>query len=155
MDVLQCLFPYSFHAQALSASLISIFSCSKQTTNQFDDRVTGPGLAPPRGHDDGENKMKIRIGDILTELDKEQRYSMKELSKKTKVPASTLGEWSNNRTPKNPVQVQKVAQELGVSMHYLLFGEEDHEEPLAKIMKEEFFSGTFEVTVKKVKLPRK
>lgn len=95
--------------------------------------------------------MKIKIGEVLSDLIVEQRYSIKKLSRATGVPASTLGEWSNNRTPKNPVQVQKVAQELGVSIHFLLFGEEDGEEPITKIIKEDFFTGTFEITIKRLK----
>jgi transcriptional regulator with XRE-family HTH domain len=95
--------------------------------------------------------MDIKIGTVLTGLLKDQGWSLNKLSKLSGVPASTLGEWSNNRPPRNPVQVRRVAVTLGVSMHYLYFGIEDSEEPLTKILKEDLFKGTFEITIKRVK----
>lgn len=76
------------------------------------------------------------------------------LSKATGVPKSTISEWLSNRTP-NPVQAVKVANELGVSLHFLLFGEDDAQEAFQKIMKEDFFKGTFEISIKKVKVSTK
>lgn len=94
----------------------------------------------------------IKIKDTLKELLEEKNLSLRELSKRSGVPYSTLQEWSSNRSPKNPVQTQKVAQSLGVSMHYLLFGQEDSSEPLAKLLKEDVFSGTFEINIKRVRI---
>ena len=82
----------------------------------------------------------------------DKRYSIKEVAKATGVPNSTLSEWLNNRTPKNPEQVRSVAKFLGVSLHFLLFGEEDSEEPLHKLLKEDVFNGTFEINIKTVKI---
>ena len=96
--------------------------------------------------------MTLQIGPTLRTLLDEKRLTLKKISSSTGVPASTIAEWTNNRSPKNTIQVQKVAGFLGVSMHYLLFGVEDKQEPLHKLMKEEFFSGTFEITIKKVKI---
>ncbi len=96
--------------------------------------------------------MEIAIGKVLKSIIDERRLTLKEISKATGVPSSTLGEWLANRTPKNPVQVLKVADFLGITLHYLLFGQEDREEPIAKIVREDFFQGTFEITVKRVKL---
>lgn len=95
--------------------------------------------------------MKVQIGPVLKKLLKDRRMTLKEVSIATSVPSSTLSEWLNNRSPKNPEQALKVAQYLEVSLHYLLFGEEDHQEPLTKIMKEDFFSGTFEINIKRIK----
>jgi transcriptional regulator with XRE-family HTH domain len=96
--------------------------------------------------------MALKIGKTLRQLVKDKDLTLKELSKRTGVSASTLSEWNNNRRPKDPVQIQKVANELGVTIHYLLFGEEDKQDALQKIMKEDFFTGTFEVSIKKVKV---
>lgn len=96
--------------------------------------------------------MKLSIGPTLTHLMHEQRRTLREVSEATGVSKSTLSEWSTNRRPKDPVQVCKVADFLGVSMHFLLFGEEDRKEPLTRIMREEFFSGVFEITIKRVKV---
>ena len=95
--------------------------------------------------------MAVQIGSTLKTLLKQRRMTLKEVSKQTGVPSSTLSEWLNNRSPKNPDQTRKVAQYLGVSLHYLLFGEEDSQEPITKIMKEDFFSGVFEINIKRVK----
>lgn len=95
--------------------------------------------------------MSTQIGKIFSQLVKERRYTLKEISNATGVPASTLAEWQANRTPKNPNQVRSVAKFLGVSLHYLLFGEEDHQDAISKLIKEDLFSGTFEINIKRVK----
>ncbi|MFN3698182.1 MAG: helix-turn-helix domain-containing protein [Pseudobdellovibrio sp.] len=96
--------------------------------------------------------MSTQIGKVFSQIVKEQRYTLKEISKATGVPASTLAEWQANRTPKNPAQVKAVAKFLDVSLHFLLFGEEDQLEPLTKLIKEDVFSGTFEINIKRVKV---
>lgn len=82
---------------------------------------------------------------------KESGETLISLSKSTGVPKSTISEWLSNRSP-NPVQAVKVANALGVSLHYLLFGEDDAQEAFQKIMKEDFFKGTFEISIKRVKV---
>lgn len=96
--------------------------------------------------------MSLKIGTILSQIIKERRITLKEISRATGVPATTISEWTGNRTPKNPEQVLKVAKFLGVTLHFLLFGKEDEQEPLQKILKEDFFSGTFEINIKRVKI---
>lgn len=96
--------------------------------------------------------MNLKIGTVLSAQLKEKRISVRELSKLSGVPASTLGEWINNRAPKNPVQAQRVAAVLGVSLHYFFFGEEDRQEPLQKIIGEDFFKGVFEISIKRVQV---
>lgn len=96
--------------------------------------------------------MSIRIGTTFKRALEEKRYSIKEVSRATGVPNSTLSEWLNNRTPKNPEQVKRVAKFLGVSLHFLLFAEEDSEEPLHKLLKEDLFNGTFEINIRRVRV---
>ncbi len=50
------------------------------------------------------------------------------------------------------MQIQKVANMLGVTMHFLLFGKDDPQEPIQKILKDDFFSGTIEISIKKVRI---
>ncbi len=102
--------------------------------------------------DDNMVTVSLKIGTVLRALISERRLTLKEISKGSGVPASTIAEWTNNRAPKNPEQVQRVAAFLGVSLHYLLFGHEDREEPITKLLKEDVFSGTFEITIKRVKV---
>ena len=94
----------------------------------------------------------MMISTTLPELLKQNGLTLRALSKKSGVPISTLSEWSSNRPPKNPLQVKKVAEALGCTLHYFLFGEDDSQEPIRKILKEDFFSGTFEISVKRVKV---
>lgn len=93
----------------------------------------------------------LKINTILKRLMKESGETLISLSKSTGVPKSTISEWLSNRSP-NPVQAVKVANALGVSLHYLLFGEDDAQEAFQKIMKEDFFKGTFEISIKRVKV---
>ena len=93
----------------------------------------------------------LKINFILKKLMKVNGETLVSLAKATGVPKSTISEWLGNRTP-NPVQAVKIANHLGVSLHYLLFGEDDAQEPFQKIMKEDFFKGTFEISVKRVKV---
>jgi transcriptional regulator with XRE-family HTH domain len=97
-------------------------------------------------------EMSTQIGRILSGIIKERRLTLKEIAMETGVPATTLAEWQANRTPKNPAQVRAVAKYLGISLHYLLFGEEDSQELFQKILKEDLFSGTFEINIKRVRV---
>jgi len=96
--------------------------------------------------------MAIQIGKVLSQLLVNRRLTVKEVSIATGVPASTLVEWKTNRSPRNLEQVREVARLLGVSMHFLLFGEEDRDEPLQRILKEDLFVGTFEITLRRVQI---
>lgn len=95
--------------------------------------------------------VELKIGKTLEKIMKQERHTLASISKVTGVPKSTLSEWLNNRAP-NPTQAVKVANHLGVSLHFLLFGKDDAQEPMQKILKEDFFKGTFEITIKRVKV---
>ncbi len=96
--------------------------------------------------------MTVKIAQTLKALLQQRGMTLREISKVSGVPVSTLSEWSSNRNPKNPLQTKKVAEALGVTMHFLIFGEDDSQEPIQKILKEDFFSGTFEMTIKRVRV---
>lgn len=95
----------------------------------------------------------LKIGKVLKQIMESERHTLTSISKAAGVPKSTISEWLNNRTP-NPTQAVKVANYLGVSLHYLLFGKDDAQEPIQRILKEDFFSGTFEISVKRVKIDK-
>lgn len=125
-------------------------SRSYWSANRIFDRLVGTGL-PEQGTNLNNSRVQLRIGETLKDLLKAQRLSPRGLSKLSGVPYTTLQEWSGNRSPKNPLQIQQVASTLGVSMHFLLFGAPDPEENITNIFKEDVFSGTFEITIKKVR----
>jgi transcriptional regulator with XRE-family HTH domain len=98
--------------------------------------------------------MELRLGLVLSSIIEQRRLTLRELSKATGVSVSTLSEWQSGRTPKNPAQVAKVAKFLSITLYELLFGEKDSEEPLLKILKGDLFSGTFEINLRRVILPK-
>jgi len=98
---------------------------------------------------------QIRIGSVFKKLLEEQHKSLKEVSVQTSIPYSTLHTWLQNSPPKDINKAKRLASFFGVSLDYLLFGEEttgpfQSEEPKLKKLKEEFFKGVFEITVRKV-----
>jgi transcriptional regulator with XRE-family HTH domain len=97
--------------------------------------------------------MEIKIGSVLKRELKKQKLTVKELSKEAGVPVSTLHEWMSGRSPRNIVQAKKVANHLGISLNRLLFDQaEEHEAiSLESVIKDEIFSGVFEITLKRVK----
>lgn len=99
--------------------------------------------------------MDLKIAITLKKLMKDQRLSVKSLSKSSGVAVSTLHEWLNGRVPRSPIQTKKVADCLGVSLNRLLFDEADLAEAinLQQLLKEDVFSGTFEINIKRVKTP--
>lgn len=97
------------------------------------------------------DSMELKIGKVLKQFMDKERHTLASISKATGVPKSTISEWLSNRSP-NPTQAVKVANHLGVSLHFLLFGKDDSQEPIQKILKEDFFKGTFEISIKRVKI---
>lgn len=95
----------------------------------------------------------LKIGSVLKKMMGDERHTLTSISKATNVPKSTISEWLSNRAP-NPIYAARVAKHLQVSLHFLLFGFEDAEEPLHKILKEDLFSGTFEVNIKRVNVKK-
>jgi transcriptional regulator with XRE-family HTH domain len=98
--------------------------------------------------------MELKIATTLKKIMKEKRISVKVLSRDSGVAVSTLHEWLNGRTPRDPVQAKKVADVLGVSLNRLLFDEADMSESinLNQILKQDIFSGVYEINIRKVKI---
>ena len=55
----------------------------------------------------------MKVSTTMPELLKSNGFSLRELSKRSGVPVSTLSEWSSNRSPKNPLQA-KVSLQLSL-----------------------------------------
>jgi len=97
---------------------------------------------------------EIKIGQVLKRILKEQRRTLKEISKDTGIPYSTLHTWQENRQPKDILKAQRLAIHLGISLHELLFDQPDlkAQKTTEQIfgVKDEFFKGTFEIVVRRV-----
>ncbi len=93
--------------------------------------------------------MKICIADNINTLMRVRGInSLKELAQKCDIPLTTLHHLKNGRVPRSWQAVAKLAECLGVSMFYLVFGCEDpvHANFTEKLLKE-VFSGKFEVQI--------
>lgn len=98
----------------------------------------------------------MQISKTLKSLMSERNLSVKDLSKLSGIPVSTLHEWLGGRTPRDLVKVKKVAEALKISFNQLLFGEPDEHESISlqQLLKEDLFSGTFEVNIKRVHIKK-
>ena len=99
------------------------------------------------------NLMEIKISKVLTRIMKERKLSIKELSNLSGVASSTIHEWLNGRSPRDPVKAKKLADALEMSLNQLLFDEPDKNETIQiqQIFKEDVFSGVFEINIKRIK----
>lgn len=99
---------------------------------------------------------EIKIGQVLKRLLREKRKTLKEVSRETDIPYSTLHTWHENRQPKDILKAQRLARYFEVSLHELLFGEADarEEKPKEQIsfhaIGAEIFKGKFEITVRRI-----
>lgn len=97
----------------------------------------------------------MKLGPTITQLCKKQGLSLTELSRRTGVPKQTLHSWTSGRRSVNPMQIKKVADCLKVSVHYLLYAENDpYESPSEEILKE-IFSGDVRVTLHRIERRKK
>jgi transcriptional regulator with XRE-family HTH domain len=96
----------------------------------------------------------MKLGKIVQNLCKGRSWTVARLSRESGVPVQTIHNWSIARGAVNPEQVKKVSTALGVSVHYLLFGEADpNEQPGEEILKE-IFSGDVRVTLHRIERKR-
>lgn len=97
----------------------------------------------------------MNLANTLTDICKKQRISFAELSRRSGVPPQTIHNWTLGKRSVNPEQIKKVADVLKVSIHYLLYGEQDpHESPSQEILKE-IFSGDVRITLHKIEKSQK
>lgn len=92
--------------------------------------------------------MKLRT--IITSLCKKKGWSLSRLAKEAGVPVQTVHNWLTARKSINPDQIQKAAQALGVSVHYLLFGVADPNEKVGEEILREIFTGDVRVTLHRI-----
>jgi transcriptional regulator with XRE-family HTH domain len=97
---------------------------------------------------------QIKFGQVLKRLLKSQRRTLKEVSRDTGIPYSTLHTWLENRQPKDILKAQQLADYFGISLHQLLFDQPDaRDESFSGQIpnkNSDFFKGIFEVTVRRV-----
>jgi transcriptional regulator with XRE-family HTH domain len=96
---------------------------------------------------------KIKIHEILPELLKAKGVSIRKASSETKVAQTTLNSWTKpNAKPTELDSLKAVADFLGVSLEYLLWGQK----PKVNINELEtdiLLSGLFKIRLEKIKEP--
>lgn len=98
--------------------------------------------------------MSKNFGEVLQALLLERNLSVRKLAKDISLPHKTVNEWIGNfaRMPREPEVVRKIADYFNVSVHFLLFGEEDPRSSISDFLeKTELHAGLYEITIKKVK----
>ena len=97
----------------------------------------------------------MKLDKILLSLIEEKGWTVARLSRQSGVPKQTLHNWTSGRKLVNPGQLKRVAEALGVSVYYLMFGESDPiSHPGSEFLKE-IFSGDVRVTVHRIERSKK
>lgn len=98
--------------------------------------------------------MSKEFGVILDELIKARKISVRQFAKDIGQKPSTVNEWvgRNGRFPTSPEILKDIANYFQITIHELLYGEpEKNTIPITELFqKKDIFSGTFEITIKKV-----
>ena len=91
---------------------------------------------------------KVKLQSVLAQLLKDRGLSAREVSRKTGIPQSTFNNYLSGRGPQNPEQILVLAQYFGVSMEFLLFGDDTLRAPtLDEVLTEGVFEGWLKVRI--------
>ncbi|MGE0633746.1 MAG: helix-turn-helix domain-containing protein [Pseudobdellovibrionaceae bacterium] len=93
--------------------------------------------------------------DVLSKQLKAKGMTISQLSRASGVPNSTLAQWSSGVTPKNPSQALAVANVLGISLHFFLFGEEEQASDLEALETELVLEGLYKLSLQRVIIKKK
>ena len=70
----------------------------------------------------------MRLATNLRKLMRQRDMTTKRLSDEVSIPEGTLKTWLAGSAPRSLSDVRRVAQHLGVSFEFLIFGDENHPE---------------------------
>lgn len=74
-----------------------------------------------------------------------------DLAKEINVSPKTINDWLTGRTPRDLDAVKRCAEYLGVSVHFLLYGEDDRSNLIEQVLeKTELHTGLYEISIRKV-----
>lgn len=98
------------------------------------------------------------FGMNLENLILKQYRSIAEFARQIGKNRKTVGEWlgKGGSFPSKPEDIKAISLALGISVHELMFGTLDQNEPLGSFLeKTEIHTGMYEITVKKVDIRSK
>lgn len=95
---------------------------------------------------------KNEFGERLEKLCKERGIAVNELARRISISSKTVHEWvgTSGRLPRNPQHLKALAQFFGVSLDFLLLGEENHINLENLISKTELHTGLYEISIRRV-----
>ena len=80
----------------------------------------------------------------------DRSISSRVLAQATSVPQSTISAMCTGRSSQKPEHLYSLSKFFGVSIEYLLFGEDDSAPTLANILSEEMFSGYVKIKIERL-----
>jgi len=93
----------------------------------------------------------MEFATTLKDLIRQQGLTTAKLAKRINVSPKTISDWLTGRTPRDLDAVKRCAETFQVSVHYLLYGEDDPRNLISKILeKTEIHTGLYEVSIRKV-----
>lgn len=95
--------------------------------------------------------MTIRIKSILKKLLHEHDITAAQLARACKIPPQTINNWLSGQEPRNLNQIKDVADYFGISVDYLVYGQQEDKKEVIEEYRDEINAGTFEVILRKVK----
>jgi transcriptional regulator with XRE-family HTH domain len=104
-------------------------------------------------------KEKRPFGGLLTSLMKDKKMTLKQAAEIAGTSQSTISDWRNGASPENYEAVQRLANHLGVSLSFILTGQDDvvdNKMPSVSEVFEEsdmFFDGYAKITIQRL-IPR-
>lgn len=96
----------------------------------------------------------MKLGTMIQKLCKERSWTIAKLAREAGVPVQTIHNWSVAKASVNPDQVKRVSDVLDVSLHYLLYGQNDPHEPRGEEILRELFTGDVRVTLHRIERKR-
>jgi transcriptional regulator with XRE-family HTH domain len=93
---------------------------------------------------------KAKLDKTLQKLMKDRGVSTRTLSQATGVPQSSISAMCAGRNSQRPEALLSISKFFGVSIEFLLFGEDDAAPTLATILSEEVFSGYLKVKIERL-----
>ena len=101
-------------------------------------------------------KKHSNISQILVQLMKKRKMSMRTLAKESEIPLSTLASYASaKKSSYSSDHLIRLSEVLEVSLDYLLTGEDRQQIDLENLPLEKLFSGYFKVKIEKLKIPEK
>ena len=93
----------------------------------------------------------MEFAKTLKTLLRQKATSTNELAREINTSPKTIADWLTGRTPRDLDAVKRCAEFFDVSVHFLLYGQEDKKSLIEEILqKSEIHTGLYEISIRKV-----